>query len=63
MRSARFTTSQAAGRTLRKMKPVTSKRSCAAALASRRFSSLVMISSIQSFRVPVFAADRSTIGA
>ena len=56
MRSARSTTSRAAGSTFRMMKLVTSSRSYAAALASRRFSSLVARSSMRWSRVAVSVA-------
>src|ERR1700730_2087883 len=51
IRSARSTTWRAAGNTLRMMKLVTSNRSYAAAIARRRFSSLVARSSIRSLRL------------
>jgi len=51
IRSARSTTSRATGRAVRMMKLVRSSRSQAAAVVSKRFSSLVVRSSMRSSRV------------
>ena len=56
IRSARSTTSRATGRAVRMMKLVRSSRSQAAAVVSKRFSSLVVRSSMRSSRVAGFVA-------